>query len=159
MVAGGTIVLFYIAYVGAGCRGSDTGWGNNRAFFCRDVMGDFVASSLPWVVLIAVSLAIIAGLVGGTMTVLRSGGQMRGVWLASTGLAYALLNAGTIWVPNAGSIDADLAISVLPLTALIATGLLAAWVAITGGIGAIVIMVRARRLRMVPDPGVTHVHS
>lgn len=110
-------------------------------------------------VLIAVSVAIIAGLVGGTMTVLRHGGQMRGAWLASTGLAYALFNAGTIWVPNAGSMDADLALSVLPLTALIATGLLAVWVAITGGLGAIVIMARARRLRMVPDAGVTHVHS
>ncbi|KTS83739.1 hypothetical protein NS183_15365 [Microbacterium testaceum] len=157
LVAGGTIVLFYIVFVSAECRRPDTSWGDNRAFFCRDLMGGFVASSIPWVVLAAVSVAIIAGLVGGTMTVLRRGRRMRGAWLTSTAIAYALLTAGAIWLPNSGSIDADVAFSVLPLTALIATGLLVVWVGITGGLG--VLVLAARRFRPVSDAGGTRVPS
>jgi len=157
LVAGGAIVLFYIVFVGAECRRPGTSWGDNRAFFCRDVMSGFVASSMPWVVLGAVSVAIIAGLVGGTMTLLRRGRRIRGVWLTSTAIAYALLTAGATWVPNSGSVDADVAFSVLPFTALISTGLLVVWVAITGGLGAIVIA--ARRLRPASDAGGTRAPS
>ena len=156
-MAGGTIVLFYIVFVSAECRRPDTSWGDNRAFFCRDVMRGFVASSLPWVVLAAVSIAVVAGLVGGTMTVLHRGRRLRGAWLTSTAIAYALLTAGATWVPNSGSIDADVAFSVLPLTALIATGLLVLWVAITGGLG--VLMLVARHLRPVSDAGAMRVPS
>lgn len=159
MVAGGTTVLFSIAFVGAECHHAGTSWGDNRAFFCRDVMGGFVASSMPWGVLVAVSVAIIAGLVGGTMTMLRRGRRVRGAWLTSTALAYAVLTAGATWAPNSGSVGVDVAFSVLPLTALIATGLLCVWVGITGGLGVLVFVARARRPRPVSDVVATDVSS
>lgn len=145
VVAGGTVILFFIAFVGARCRESGTRWGDSRAFFCRDVMSGVVWPSLPWVVVVAAALAITAGLVGGTMTVLRRGGRLRGAWLASTALVYALLLAAAAWVPNGGDVDADVAFEVLPLTAALATGLLMVWGAITGGVAAVVFAVRAGR--------------
>ncbi|WP_153004661.1 hypothetical protein [Microbacterium testaceum] len=159
LVAGGTTVLFSIAFLGAECQRAGTSWGDNRAFFCRDVMGGFVASSMPWVVLVAVSVAIIAGLVGGTTTMVRRGHRVRGAWLTSTALAYALLTAGATWAPNSGLVGVDVAFSVLPLTALIATGLLVVWVGITGGLGVLLLVVRARRPRPVSDVVATDVSS
>ncbi|MEV7768559.1 hypothetical protein [Microbacterium sp. NPDC086615] len=156
-MAGGATVLFYTVFIGAECHHSGTSWGGNRAFFCRDVMGGFVASSMPWVVLAAVSIAVVAGLVGGTMTVLHRGRRMRGAWLTSTAIAYLLLTAGATWVPNSGSIDAERVFSVLPLTAPIATGLLIVWVGITGGLG--VLVLTARRFRQVSDGVGTRVPS
>lgn len=151
MVAGGTVILFYIVFVGAECRRAGTSWGDNGAFFCRDVMSGFVASSLPWMVLAAVSIAVVAGLVGGMMTLLHRGRRMRGAWLTSTAIVYALLIAGATWAPNSGSVEADVAFSVLPINALIGTGLLIVWVGITGGLG--VLVLTARRFRRVSDGG------
>lgn len=147
MVAGGAVVLFFVVFVGAGCRESGTRWGDNRAFFCRDVMSGAVWPSLPWVVVVAAGMGVAAGLVGATMTALRRGRRLRGAWLASTALVYALLLAAAVWVPNGGDVDADVAFEALPLTAAIATGLLVVCVGITGGVAAVVLAVRAWRLR------------
>ncbi|WP_153004242.1 hypothetical protein [Microbacterium testaceum] len=159
IVASGTTIVFSIAFLGAQCHHAGTSWGDNRAFFCRDVMGGFVASAMPWVVLVAVSVAIIAGLVGGTTTMVRRGRRVRGAWLTSTALAYALLTAAATWAPNSGSVGMDVAFSVFPLTALIATGLLVVWVGITGGLGVLVLGARARRPRPVSDVVATDVSS
>ncbi len=91
------------------------------------------------------------------MTVLHRGRRMRGAWLTSTAIAYALLTAGATWLPNSGSIDAERVFSVLPFTAPIATGLLIVWVGITGGLG--VLGLTARRLRPASHAGAMRVPS
>ncbi len=147
MVAGGAVILFFVVFVGAGCRESGLDWGENRAFFCRKFMSGAVWPSLPWVVVVAAGLAVTAGLVGATVTALRRGGRLRGAWLASTALVYALLLAAAARIPSGGDVDAAVAFDVLPVTAAIATGLLVVWVGITGGVAAVVLAARAWRLR------------
>lgn len=158
MVAGGTIVLIHTAFVGAGCRGLGSRWCDNRAFFCCDL----IEASSPLSAL------------GGPRRCMRNHHRRPGrrnrdgaAPRPSDARRLACVNAPCLrpfnseatWFPNAGSKGVDLAFSLLPLTALIATELLAVWLAITASLGAIVIGVRARRLRLVAVAGAAKAQS
>lgn len=143
-VAGGAFLAYVVVLYSAGCRRPSTGWGSTRTSFCDDFLGRFIWPSLPWVVVVSLGISVLAGLVGGAVAAARLERRMPGVWLASTALMYGGCFGVLALAPNGGDVAPDVAFSVLPLTALVSTGLLAVWVGITGGLWAVVCAMRSR---------------